>query len=164
MKVIFCFCKILVGAFLRSFVYVAITLLRKHLILNKIIMVKKLISILLALAAMCSTMPMRGDSPPERSHEIPVKKSDKTNQIRSLCEIQAYYNGMLSTVCSSVASDLGEIDVTVTNCTTGEFWEDTFNSSLTSLHLLQISSTSGFYEVTYTTSCGNLYEGSFVIY
>lgn len=38
-------------------------------------MTKKLISILLALAAMVCTLPMRGDSPPERSHEIPVKKS-----------------------------------------------------------------------------------------
>ena len=127
-------------------------------------MVKNLISILLVLVAIFCNMPMRGDSPPECSQEIPIRQSGSHGSIRSLSEIQAYYNGMLSTVCSSVASDLGEIDVTVTNCTTGEFWEDTFNSSLTSLHLLQISSTSGFYEVTYTTETGSIYEGFFLIY
>ena len=126
-------------------------------------MVKNLISILLVLAAIFCTMPVRGDSTPE-SYEIPVKRLDKKNQIRSLCDVQAYYNGMLSAVYTTAVSDLGEIDVRVTNISTGEFWEDTFDSSISSQHLLQISGTSGFYEVTYTTSCGNLYEGSFVIY
>ena len=63
---------------------------------------------------------------------------------------------MLSVVCTSVFADLGEIDLAVTNCTSGEFWEDTFDSSIISQHILHISGTSGFYEVTYTTSCGNL--------
>ena len=126
-------------------------------------MVKNLISILLVLAAIFCTMPVRGDSTPE-SYEIPVKRLDKKNQIRSLCDVQAYYNGMLSAVYTTAVSDLGEIDVRVTNISTGEFWEDTFDSSISSQHILHISGTSGFYEVTYTTSCGNLYEGSFVIY
>lgn len=126
-------------------------------------MVKKFIPFLLALAVMFCTMPMRGDSPREHSHEIPVKKLDKNNKIRSLCDIQACYYGMLSAVCTSVASDLGEIDVTVTNCSTGELWEDTFDSSTESQHLIQISSTPGLYEVTYTTESGDLYEGTFMI-
>ena len=126
-------------------------------------MIKKFIPFLLALAVMFCTMPMRGDSPHEHSHEIPVKKLDKNNKIRSLCDIQACYYGMLSTVCTSVASDLGEIDVTVTNCSTGELWEDTFDSSTESQHLIQISSTPGLYEVTYTTESGDLYEGTFMI-
>lgn len=70
---------------------------------------------------------------------------------------------MLSAVHTTVSTDLGEIDVTVTNCSTGEFWQDTIDSSITSQHLLQISGTSGFYEITYTTESGDLYEGSFVI-
>ena len=127
-------------------------------------MVKNLISILLVLAAIFCIMPMRGDSPPESSQEIPIRQSSSHGSIRSLSEIQTYYNGMLSVVCTSVFADLGEIDLAVTNCTTGEFWEDTFDSSIISQHILHISGTSGFYEVTYTTSCGNLYEGSFVIY
>ena len=127
-------------------------------------MVKNLISILLVLVAIFCNMPMRGDSPPECSQEIPIRQSGSHGSIRSLCEIQAYYNGMLSVVCTSVSADLGEIDLAVTNCSTGEFWEDTFDSSISSQHLLQISGTSGFYEVVYTTEDGNFYEGSFVIY
>ena len=127
-------------------------------------MIKKLIPIMLALVAIFCTTQMRGDTPPDRPVEVPIRKPGAHDLVRSLCEIQAYYYGMLSAVYTSVTFDLGEIDVTVTNCSTGEFWEDTFDSSISSQHLLQISGTSGFYEVTYTTSCGNLYQGSFVIY
>ena len=125
-------------------------------------MFKKFIPILLALAAMFCTLPMSGDSPPD-SLEIPIKGNGLHDLIRSLGDIQACYHGMLSAVHSSVASDLGEIDITVTNCSTGEFWADTFDSSSTSQHLLLISSTPGLYEVTYTTSSGDLYEGTFTI-
>lgn len=126
-------------------------------------MLKKIISILLALASIFCALPLHGDVPPERSLEIPIKKLDKSDLIRGLCEIQACYYGMLSAVHTSVSSDLGEIDVTVTNCLTGESWEDTFDSSSTSQHLLPISSTPGLYEVTYTTSSGDLYVGTFII-
>lgn len=126
-------------------------------------MIKKLIPILLALVSVFYALPMHGDVPPDRSLEIPIKKLDKSDLIRSLCEIQACYYGMLSAVHTSVSSDLGEIDVTVTNCLTGESWEDTFDSSSISQHLLPISSIPGLYEVTYITSSGDLYEGTFVI-
>ena len=127
-------------------------------------MVKKFISIVVVLAAIFCAVPMRGDSPPEFTIEIPIKKPGSHDTVRSLYEIQTYYYGMFSTVYPSVTSDLGEVEVIVPNCTAGEFWEDTLDSSVISQHLLHISGTSGFYEVTYTTSCGNLYEGSFVIY
>lgn len=126
-------------------------------------MVKKFISIVVVLAAIFCAVPMRGDSPPEFTIEIPIKKPGSHDTVRSLYEIQTYYYGMFSTVYTSVTSDLGEVEVIVTNCTSGEFWEDTFDSSISSQHLLQISGTSGFYEVTYTTENGNLYEGSFVL-
>lgn len=126
-------------------------------------MVKKLIPILLAFAAMFCTLPMRGDSPPDRSHEIPVKKLDKNNKIRSLCDIQACYYGMLSAIHTTVATDLGEIEVIVTNCSTGEVWYDTFDSSLHTQHVLSISGTPGHYEVIYSVESGDLYEGTFVI-
>ena len=127
-------------------------------------MIKKFIPFLLALAVMFCTMPMRGDSPPPPiSYEIPIKGTGSHDMIRTLCDIQACYYGMLSAVCTSVASDLGEIDVTVTNCSTGELWEDTFDSSTESQHLIQISSTPGLYEVTYITESGDLYEGTFMI-
>ena len=128
-------------------------------------MIKKFIPILLALAAMFCTLPMRGDSPPEIKKEIPIRNIRTQPTIRDLTmvSLRACYFGMLSAVHTSVTTDLGEIDVIVTNCVTGEFWEDTFDSSSTSQHLLTISSTPGLYEVTYTTSSGDLYEGTFII-
>ena len=127
-------------------------------------MVKKIIPLFLALATILCIQPMRGDEPPKLQTEIPIKKVDQAGSIRSLCKIQACYYGMLSAVYTTVSTDLGEIDVTVTNCSTGEFWQDTIDSSITSQHLLQISGTSGFYELAYTTEDGGFYEGSFVIY
>lgn len=126
-------------------------------------MIKKLIPIMLALVAIFCTTQMRGDTPPDRPVEVPIRKPGAHDLVRSLCEIQAYYYGMLSAVYTSVTFDLGEIDVTVTNCSTGEFWEDTFDSSISSQHLLQISGTSGFYEVTYTTERGDVYAGEFIL-
>ena len=98
--------------------------------------------------------------------KIPLKASTDRGKIhRGLVEntLESCYYGMLSAVCTSVASDLGEIDVTVTNCTTGESWEDTFDSSTISQHLLPISNSPGIYEVTYITESDDLYEGTFII-
>lgn len=98
--------------------------------------------------------------------KIPLKQSTSTGKITrglSLESIEAYYYGMLSAVHTSLATDLGEIDVTVTNCSTGEFWEDTFDSSSLSQHVLPISGTHGPYEVIYTTETGDLFYGTFVI-
>lgn len=77
--------------------------------------------------------------------------------------VESCYYCMFSAVHTSVASDLGEIEVTVTNCMTGEVWYDTFDSSFVSQHQLVISSSSGLYEVCYVTDSGDLYEGTFII-
>ena len=124
-------------------------------------MIKKLIPIMLALVAIFCTTQMRGDTPPDRPVEVPIRKPGAHDLVRSLCEIQAYYYGMLSAVYTSVAYNLGEIDVIVTNCSTGEFWEDCFDSSMIPQHYLTISSTPGLYEVTYTTSSGDLFVPQF---
>lgn len=126
-------------------------------------MIKKLIPIMLALVAIFCTTQMRGDTPPDRPVEIPIRKPGAHDLVRSLSEIQAYYNGMLSVVCTSVFADLGEIDLAVTNCTTGEFWEDTFESDDCMQHVLSVSGTPGLYEVTYTVESGGQYYGTFMI-
>lgn len=97
--------------------------------------------------------------------KIPLLNTGSGKIQRTLIDksVESYYYGMLSAVYTAVASDLGEIDVRVTNISTGESWEDTFDSSSISQHLLPISSTSGLYEVTYTASTGDLYEGTFII-
>lgn len=126
-------------------------------------MIKKLIPIMLALVAIFCTTQMRGDTPPDRPVEIPIRKPGAHDLVRSLSEIQAYYNGMLSVVCTSVFADLGEIDLAVTNCTTGEFWQDTFESDDCMQHVLSVSGTPGLYEVTYTVESGGQYYGTFMI-
>lgn len=77
--------------------------------------------------------------------------------------IKSCYYGMLEGILTTVSEDLGEIMITVENCTTGEMWESSFDSSLNSQYLLSISGTTGCYQVVYTTSSGDVYEGTFTI-
>ena len=124
-------------------------------------MIKKLIPIILALAAIFCIVPMRGDSPPENQREIPIKEVDKSDLIRSLADLFVYYDGSCI-IQTSTLSDLGSVELTVTNLTTGETWSDIFDSAVTP-HILQISGAPGLYEITYLTSFGDLYEGTFTI-
>ena len=124
-------------------------------------MIKKLIPLFLALAAMFCIVPMRGDTPPDKGQEIPIRKVDKSDLIRSLNDLFVYYDGYCL-IQTSILSDLGIVEMTVTNLTTGETWSDTFDTAI-SPHFLQISGAPGFYEITYLTSFGDLYEGQLII-
>lgn len=127
-------------------------------------MIKKLIPLFLALAAMFCIVPMRGDTPPDKGQEIPIRKVDDNRIIRSLTEVQlsAWYNPVFMLIQTNSTSDLGSVEMTVTNLSTGETWTDSFDSVVTP-HLLPISGAPGLYEITYLTSFGNLYEGTFTI-
>lgn len=98
--------------------------------------------------------------------KIPLILTSGTKVHRGLTNdvVDAYYYGALSAVHTSVSSNLGEIDITVTNCSTGELWEGSFDSSITSHHILLISSNPGMYNVLYTIESGEFYEGEFEIY
>lgn len=124
-------------------------------------MIKKLIPLFLALAAMFCIVPMRGDTPPDEGREIPIRKVDNSDLIRSLADLLVYYDGYCL-IQTSIVSDLGIVEMTVTNLTTGETWSDTFDTAI-SPHFLQISGAPGFYEITYLTSFGDLYEGQLII-
>lgn len=127
-------------------------------------MIKKLIPLFLALAAMFCIVPMRGDTPPDKGQEIPIRKVDDNRIIRSLTEVQlsAWYNPVFMLIQTNSTSDLGSVEMTVTNLSTSETWTDSFDSVVTP-HLLPISGAPGLYEITYLTSFGNLYEGTFTI-
>ena len=127
-------------------------------------MIKKLIPLFLALAAMFCIVPMRGDTPPDEGREIPIRKVDDNRIIRSLTDVQlsAWYNPVFMSIHTHASINIGIIDVTVTNLTTGEIWSDTFDSAV-SPHFLQISGAPGLYEITYLTSFGDLYEGQLII-
>ena len=127
-------------------------------------MIKKLIPLFLALAAMFCIVPMRGDTPPDKGQEIPIRKVDDNRIIRSLTDVQlsAWYNPVFMLIQTNSTSDLGSVEMTVTNLSTGETWTDSFDSVVTP-HLLPISGAPGLYEITYLTSFGDLYEGTFTI-
>ena len=96
---------------------------------------------------------------------IPLKVGKGTILQRdfNLCHIDSYYYGMLSSIQTTVTEDLGEVEVTVTNLSTGEAWSDTFDSGVIMQTLLPISGTPGYYEIEYITESGDTYVGSFIV-
>lgn len=78
--------------------------------------------------------------------------------------IECYLYRMMSTVQTVLtSSDLGDVSLTVTNCSTGEVWYDFFDSALEPQTYLPISGSEGIYEIVYITESRDIYEGSFVI-
>lgn len=97
------------------------------------------------------------------ARKIPLEVKDRPILHRSLADepIVAYYIGATSCIQTTVFSDLGQVELTVTNCSTGEVWCDSFDSASAPQTLLPISGTSGLYEVVYLTETGDIYQGTF---
>ena len=77
--------------------------------------------------------------------------------------IECYYAVYLKSIQTTVYDNLGEITIEVLNTTTGETFYETFNSTLTPQHALPISGSAGFYTITYTTSGGDVYIGTYML-
>lgn len=77
--------------------------------------------------------------------------------------IECYYAVYLKSIQTTVYDNLGEIAIEVLNATTGETFYETFNSTLTPQHVLPISGSAGFYTITYTTSGGDVYIGTYML-
>ena len=77
--------------------------------------------------------------------------------------IECYYAVYLKSIQTTVYDNLGEITIEVLNTTTGETFYETFNSTLTPQHALPISGSAGFYTITYTTSGGDEYIGTYML-
>lgn len=124
-------------------------------------MIKKLIPITLALAAMFCTLPLLGENPPEKQKEIPIRQIVTKPIVRDLScmPIRAYYDGMSSVIYTSFLSDLGIVEMTVTNLSTGEIWSGEFNSSITMQTALSVSGNLGCYTIVYVSESGDIYEG-----
>ena len=92
---------------------------------------------------------------------IPLTQGRLTKLDRSIVEIpiEAYYIGTTSSIQTTVSSDLGTVEIVVTNLATGKSWSDIFDSGLSPWHELQISSDSGNYEIIYVTESGDLFQG-----
>ena len=125
---------------------------------------RKLMFLFMALLLPLSAIEMRADEEIV-AKKIPLNYNKGTDLRRDFTPelITACYYGMMSCIQTSVCSDLGEVEVSVTNCSTGEMWYDTFDSGEESYTFLYISGSAGLYEITYTTESGDVYEGSFMI-
>ena len=120
---------------------------------------------MLAIAGMFCIVPVWGDSSPAKRREIPIRHVETRSTIRDLSSppLQVCYDGMSSAIFTIVTSDLGHIEMTVTNLSTGEVWSDSFDSGVIMQNLLPISGTPGFYEIEYVTESGDVYAGEFLI-
>lgn len=104
----------------------------------------------------------------KNKQEIPLHQTHDGgpgHDIRSLIQlpIECHYFGIMNTIVTTVQSDLGDVVLTVTNCSTGNVWYDSFDSALEPQTMLPISGEPGVYEITYITESGNIYEGTFII-
>lgn len=101
----------------------------------------------------------------KEQHKIPLYRDLKGRVERTVWDlpIEAYYIGTTSSIQTAVLSDLGAVEIVVTNLATGESWSDIFDSGLSPYHGLQISGDSGDYEIVYITESGHLYQGFLVL-
>lgn len=76
--------------------------------------------------------------------------------------IQAAYYSSHSTVFVNFVYDLGYVSVEIENLTTGEYSQTTVNATQ-GVHPFVISGHAGIYEITFTLSNGQVYQGSFEI-
>lgn len=90
--------------------------------------------------------------------------SENDNRSIGLLPIECHYLGMMNAIVTTVWSDLGDVTFTVTNCSTGNVWYDTFDSALEPQTVLPISGESGTYQIVYITESGGVYEGTFNIF
>lgn len=96
---------------------------------------------------------------------IPLTQGRVTKLDRSIVEIpiEAYYDGITFSIQTAVSSDLGAVEIVVTNLATSKSWSDIFDSGLSPWHELQISGDSGNYEIRYVTETGDFYYGYFAV-
>ena len=126
-------------------------------------MMKNYFILILAILLPLSAFEMSADE--KEARKIPLRIQEGTHFERSLIQtpIESYYIGGIAEIYTVVDSGFGQIDITVINFTTGESWNCTFDPNEVSHIFLPISGAPGFYEITYFTSFGDLYEGTFTI-
>ena len=128
-------------------------------------MKKKFIFLFLAVFLPLSAFVLKADEKMNKQ-EIPlhqVNNGNKDYDSRSLIQlpVECHYLGMMNSLVTTVWSDLGDVTLTVTNCSTGSVWYDTFDSALESQTLLTLSGEPGIYEIVYITGSGDIYKGTF---
>ena len=98
----------------------------------------------------------------EEKWEIPIQNPPKDPQSQRTpdygSEITAFYqDGM---IYLQFAYDMGEVEITVTNETTGEMWQQTEDTAFGSVSITT-STSAGDYYITIVTDDASCYSGSF---
>lgn len=77
---------------------------------------------------------------------------------RNLVPITAYYNETLSSIIVSFNSDIGNVEMTITNQATGEIMGETINAFLNPVVVPLFNST-GVYSIVFELSNGEIFSG-----
>ena len=125
---------------------------------------RKTLLLLMALLLPLSAFEMSADNE-DAVMKIPLYVEGSTNLNRSLIQlpIECCYLGMMDSIVTTVFTDLGDVVLTVTNCSTGNVWYDSFDSALEPQPILTLSGEPGIYLIVYITESGGVYEGTFTI-
>ena len=125
---------------------------------------RKTLLLLLALLLPLSAFEMSADDE-NAVMIIPLSIEPGTKLNRSLVpeSIECCYFRMMNSLVTTVWSDLGDVVLTVTNCSTGNVWYDSFDSAQEPQTALLLSGEPGIYQIVYITESGGVYEGTFTI-
>ena len=123
--------------------------------------ITKLLIITIA-ALMSFSSSMYAENPPKKKTEIPIiKDGNDTNRPRTPdygSDITAFYQD--GAIYLQFAYDMGEVEISVTNETTGEMWQQTEDSAFGSTSIAT-STDAGNYYITIVTDDTSCYSGSF---
>lgn len=125
---------------------------------------RKIMILMMAFLLPFTALEMRADDEVQIS-KIPLRNNKGNELCRNVSGdyITSNFYVMFSCVETLVTEDLGDVEVIVTNTSTGEFWSDTFDSTTERQSFLQISGSQGYYEIEYITESGDVYSGQFLI-
>ena len=114
-----------------------------------------------------STLVMHADKTKDQN-EIPLYQTGSEGGInnRSIAKIDlaCYYYETMKVISTTALSNLGDVTLTVTNCSTGSVWHSSFDSAIEPHIFLAISGEPGIYEIIYVTESGDVFRGTFAIY
>lgn len=87
---------------------------------------------------------------------------ETTYRAPAFIPIQVYYDDFISSVCIQFLRNIGELEVTITNLSTGDSASYDIDSNSGTV-IIPINGDSGTYDITLLTSNMSGYEGEFEI-
>lgn len=123
---------------------------------------RKLFILIMAFLLPVSALEMRADE--TKVDKIPIRVDRKGKLSRDVdTEFMVIYYVNYPCIQTTMTEDLGEVELNVTNLSTGESWSSFFDSATQSQALLPISGSPGYYVIEYTTESGDVYSGELLI-